>query len=150
MLCTESAAKAITPGMHGTTFGGGPLVCAAAICVIDTIKNDGILDNVTEVGTYFMDELRKLGTRHAAIKEVRGLGLMVGVEIESAELAKDIAAQMFERHIILNRTSETVLRFLPPFLLERKHVDQTIAALDQILTHSPAYAGHAAGGTIHE
>ncbi len=150
MLCTEAVAKSITPGMHGTTFGGGPLVCAAAICVIDTIKNDGILENVTEVGTYFMDELRKLGTRHASIREVRGMGLMIGVEIESAELAKDIAAQMFERHIILNRTSETVLRFLPPFLLERKHVDQTIAALDEILTHSAAYAGQAiAGGKIN-
>jgi acetylornithine aminotransferase/acetylornithine/N-succinyldiaminopimelate aminotransferase len=146
MLCNERAATAITPGMHGTTFGGGPLACAVAIAVIDEMRNTHLLEHVAKVGQFFLDELRTLAQKHAAIRDVRGLGLMVGIEIESEELAKQIASAMLAERIILNRTSETVLRFLPPYILERKHVEATIAALDGILTSltsDPAYAGQA-------
>src|SRR6202789_1489869 len=139
MLCNEEAALAFTPGMHGTTFGGNPLACAVAIAVIDTIKNENILEHIQDVGTFFQQELTKLAARHDCIVEVRGLGLMVGVEINSAELAQHIATQLMDRKIILNRTSETVLRFLPPFLLERKHVEIAIKALDEVV--SATYAG---------
>jgi len=134
MLCTEEAARAITPGMHGTTFGGNPLALAVAIAVIDTIKQDHLLDHVTATGDYFLAQLRNLQQKHSSIKEVRGLGLMIGVELESADLAKEVFNGLMDSHIILNRTHETVLRFLPPYLIERKHVDQTIAALDHQLT----------------
>ncbi len=67
-----------------------------------------------------------------ASSDVRGIGLMLGLELNSADLAKRVAAEMMERHIIINRTSETVLRFLPPYILERKHVETAIAALDEI------------------
>lgn len=146
MLCTEKAAAAITPGMHGTTFGGGPLACAVAIAVIDTIQRENILAHVEEVGTFFRAELEGLKQRHDSIKEVRGLGLMLGVELHSAELAKQVAAQMMERRIIINRTSETVLRFLPPYILERKHVEMTITALDELLKASREYAGATPAG----
>jgi len=145
-LCTEAVAKAITPGMHGTTFGGGPLVCAVAIAVIDEIKRTNLLEHVTETGTYFVDQLRGLAKRHACITEVRGKGLMIGCELDSADLAGTVVKEMLAQHIIINRTSETVLRFLPPFILERKHVDVTIAALDIILTSNASYAGQAAQG----
>jgi acetylornithine aminotransferase/acetylornithine/N-succinyldiaminopimelate aminotransferase len=149
MLCTEEAAKAFHPGMHGTTFGGNPLACAAAIAVLDTIKRDGILEHVTNTGTYFIDRLNMLAKSHDAIKEVRGLGLMIGVELNDATLAGDIARELMERHIIINRTSETVLRFLPPYILETQHVDIAIAALDDLLKlHenqvSPVLAGDSA------
>ncbi len=144
MLCTNAAAEAITPGMHGTTFGGGPLACAVAIAVIDTIKRDDLLEHVREVGQYFHDELSKLAARHDSIVDVRGLGLMLGLELNSADLAKRVAADLMERHIIINRTSETVLRFLPPFILERKHVETAISALDE--TISAAYVGAAPAG----
>ena len=134
LLCTEEAARAITPGMHGTTFGGNPLALAVAIAVVDTIKQDHLLDHVTETGNYFLSELRKLQSKHESIREVRGLGLMIGVELENAELAKEIFNGLTEAHIILNRTHETVLRFLPPYLIEHKHVDQLIAALGTSLT----------------
>jgi len=86
--------------------------------------------------------------------EVRGLGLMLGVEIDSADVAKRAAAQMMEQRIIINRTSETVLRFLPPYILERAHVDAAVAALDQVLTgiasNNTAFAGQSpAGGHAH-
>ncbi len=147
MLCTNNAAHAITPGMHGTTFGGGPLACAVAIAVIDTIKRDNLLEHIRDIGEFFHGELAKLAARHDCIVDVRGIGLMLGLELNSADLAKQVAAQLMERHIIINRTSETVLRFLPPFILERKHVETAIKALDEIV--SAAYAGAAPAGESH-
>lgn len=133
MLCTEQAARAITPGLHGTTFGGGPLICAVAIAVIDTIRQEDLLAHVTQVGDYFRQRLLALKDRYNCITEVRGLGLMIGAEIDSADLATQIAREMMARRIIINRTSDNVLRFLPPFILETSHVDTTIQALDEIL-----------------
>ena len=143
VLCTEEVARAFHPGMHGTTFGGGPLACAVAIAVIDAIEKDGLLAKVTEVGDYFQEQLRGLKKKHDAIVDVRGKGLMVAAEVDSAELGKTIVAQMLKRHILINCTSDTVLRFLPPFILEKAHVDTAIAALDEIFTEYAAgqYAG---------
>jgi len=144
MLCTDEAARAISPGMHGTTFGGGPLACAVAIAVVDTMKQEKLLAHVREVGGYFKQQLEVLKKKHDSILEVRGMGLMLGIELDSAELAKRAAAEMMAQRIIINRTSETVLRFLPPFVLEREHVDHAIAALDGIL--AAAMAGQSPAG----
>lgn len=141
MLCTEEAAIAIHPGMHGTTFGGGPLACAVALAVIDTIEQDHLLEYVTDTGAYFHDQLSALAKKHPAITEVRGLGLMLALQLDSADLAKQAVAGMLERHILINRTSETVLRFLPPYILSKQHIDEAIAALDEIFTE---YAPQAA------
>ncbi len=151
ILCTEEAARAIHAGMHGTTFGGGPLACAVAIAVIDHIDQDNLLLHATDVGEYFVTQLRSLATKHETIEDVRGKGLMIGVELDSADLAKLTVAEMLKRHIIINCTSDTVLRFLPPYIIERTHVDTAIAALDEIFTqHTAAFSGaqttHAAGG----
>ena len=146
MLCTDEAALAFTPGMHGTTFGGGPLACSVAIAVIDTIQQKNMLAHVNEVGEFFRTELQTLATRHDCIVDVRGVGLMVGIEINSSELAQRIAAQMMERRIIINRTSETVLRFLPPYILERKHIEIAVNALDELLKLNATYAGAAPAG----
>jgi acetylornithine/N-succinyldiaminopimelate aminotransferase len=149
MLCTEEAARAFSPGMHGTTFGGGPLACAVATAVIDTIRRDNFLDHIRETGKYFFDQLQSLATRHSAVVEVRGKGLMLGMELADPELAKHVAAQMLERHIIINRTSETVLRFLPPFIVEPKHIDQAVQALDEILFSASAANLSAAAQGAH-
>jgi acetylornithine aminotransferase/acetylornithine/N-succinyldiaminopimelate aminotransferase len=150
MLCTDEAARAFAPGMHGSTFGGGPLLCAVAIAVIDTMKQTNLLAHVRDVGGYFKEQLEWLRERHDCITAVRGMGLMLGIELDSEELAKRAAAEMMDQHIVINRTSETVLRFLPPYILERAHVDRAIAALDGILTTQPlnsaALAGRAPSG----
>jgi acetylornithine aminotransferase/acetylornithine/N-succinyldiaminopimelate aminotransferase len=138
MLCTESAAKAFTPGMHGTTFGGGPLACAVANTVIDTIRQTALLPHVKEVGSYFKSELQALAARHTCISDVRGIGLMLGMELDSAELAQTVARLMMDRRIIVNRTSENVIRFLPPYILQRKHVDIALEALEETLTAATA------------
>ncbi len=150
MLCTEAAARAFTPGMHGTTFGGNPLACAVAVAVIDTIRNHNLLRHVQEVGGYFLDQLRTLKRKHPQIREVRGLGLMIGVDMESAELAKALLEGMMARRILLNRTHETVLRFLPPYLITTAHVDHAIGALDELLTeHTGAQTPALAGEIVH-
>jgi acetylornithine/N-succinyldiaminopimelate aminotransferase len=140
LLCTEEAAQAIHAGMHGTTFGGGPLACAVALAVLDTIDRDHLMDHVTATGTYFLELLDQLAKRHSAITEVRGLGLMLAIELDSAELAKTVLGEMMQRRILINRTSETVLRFLPPYIVEKEHIDQALAALDEILTEQLAHA----------
>ena len=153
MLCTNEAARAFTPGMHGTTFGGNPLACAVAIAVIDEIKQSNLLDHVTTMGDYFRTRLQELQAKHPCILDVRGFGLMIGVELDSDSLAKTILAGMMDRHIVLNRTHETVLRFLPPFLITSEHIDQTIAALSELLAlHRPSPSLHSealAGEPIH-
>jgi acetylornithine/N-succinyldiaminopimelate aminotransferase len=147
MLCMDEAARAFTPGMHGTTFGGGPLACAVAIAVIDTMKRENTLAHIREVGGYFKERLEWLRTRHDCVTDVRGTGLMLGLELDSAELATKAVAQMMERRILINRTSETVLRFLPPYILERKHVDIAIGALDEVLASLTATTAAMAGST---
>ncbi len=133
VLCTEEVARAIHPGMHGTTFGGGPLACAVAIAVIDTIERDGLLQHATEVGDYFQEQLQVLAHKHESIIDVRGKGLMLAAELNSADLAKSVVREMLKRRILINCTSDTVLRFLPPYILQKTHVDAAISALDEIL-----------------
>jgi acetylornithine/N-succinyldiaminopimelate aminotransferase len=152
VLCTEEVSRAIHAGMHGTTFGGGPLACAVAIAVIDHIEKENLLAHATEVGDYFQAQLRSLAARHDAIIDVRGKGLMVAAELDSAELGKTVVSEMLKRRIVINCTSDTVLRFLPPYILERAQIDTAIQALDEILTENAAAhvstqtAAHAASG----
>ena len=134
VLCTDEVARAIHPGMHGTTFGGGPLACAVAIAVVDTIEREGLLAHATEVGDYFQAQLRELASNHDSIVDVRGKGLMVAAEVDSAELGKHIVREMLTKKILINCTSDTALRFLPPYILQKEHVDVAIAALDAIFT----------------
>ena len=131
ILTTRRVASAIDPGMHGTTFGGGPLVCRVAIEFLKVLA--GLLDHVAEVGDYFRGRLEQLKTQGGPVVEVRGIGLMLGMELNSAALAKDVVAELLRRKILINRTSETVLRFLPPYIIERKHVDRVIRALAEVL-----------------
>ena len=153
MCCNEEAARAITPGMHGTTFGGGPLACAVALAVIDEIERSSLLHHVGEVGGYLKQRLEALAAEHAAVAEVRGMGLMLGMDMRSAEVAREVQSRMMlERHILLNRTSETVLRFLPPFLITHAQVDETVAALASLLYEmeaSQAAAVEAVGEAVH-
>jgi acetylornithine aminotransferase/acetylornithine/N-succinyldiaminopimelate aminotransferase len=153
-LCTNEVARAFHAGMHGTTFGGGPLACAVAVAVIDAIEENHLLEHVVEVGEYFQEQLRSLALRHDAIIDVRGKGLMIAAELNSADLAKYAVTAMLKRHVIINCTSDTVLRFLPPYIFERAHVDTTIAALDAVFTEYASTGADqavavAAGGTNH-
>jgi acetylornithine/N-succinyldiaminopimelate aminotransferase len=138
MLCSEEASHGIHPGLHGTTFGGGPLACAVAIAVIDAIEQEDLLGNIAKTGAYFKQQLHELAARHESVVDVRGMGLMLAMDLNSADLAKRAVEKMLERRILINRTNETVLRFLPPFIMGREHVDIAISALNDILTEEGA------------
>jgi acetylornithine/N-succinyldiaminopimelate aminotransferase len=131
ILTTERVASCMHPGMHGTTFGGGPLACAVAVEFLRQEKK--LLPHVREIGEYFRESLEALDRKHKSIQDVRGAGLMQAVELDSADLAKAVTKQLLQEGIIINRTHETVLRFLPPYLIEKKHVDLLIKSLDAAL-----------------
>lgn len=156
ILCTDEAATGFAPGLHGTTFGGGPLVTAVATAVVDAIRERDLLAHVREVGGYFRAKLESLQQEYPQlVREVRGRGLMLGVEMYSADIAREVAAALLrEHHTIVNRTSETVLRFLPPYVLERQHVDQAVTALRSVLGDPAALAveqnAPAPGDRFHE
>jgi acetylornithine/N-succinyldiaminopimelate aminotransferase len=118
----RTGCKCMHPGMHGTTFGGGPLACAVAIEFLREEKK--LLKHVRALGEYFHAALEGLDKKHKSIQDVRGVGLMQAVEVDSPELAKAVARQLLQEGIIINRTHETVLRFLPPYVIQKKHVDQ--------------------------
>ena len=147
MLCTEKVSRAMEPGLHGTTFGGGPLACAVALAVIDEMEKTQMLQHVRDTGTYFQAALEALKLRHDCIVEVRGEGLMLGIELDNLELAKAVASDTLQQKIILNRTSDVVLRFLPPYVIETEHIDLALQALEQSLTKLAAPV--AAGGILH-
>jgi acetylornithine aminotransferase/acetylornithine/N-succinyldiaminopimelate aminotransferase len=119
--------------MHGTTFGGGPLACAVALQLLTVLEKQKMLKHVNKTGSYLLEQLQDLQNKYKEIREVRGLGLMAGMELESADLAKAVFKQMLDGGVIVNRTDETVIRFLPPFIIKKKHVDQAVRQLDQVL-----------------
>ncbi len=139
-LCTNEVARAFHAGMHGTTFGGGALACAVATAVIDHIESTNLLDHINAVGGYFLQKLQALQQKHACIVNVRGKGLMLAIELNSAELGKKAVTTLLSRHIVINCTSDTTLRFLPPYIFENRHVDEVVAALDAFLSEEAAAA----------
>jgi acetylornithine/N-succinyldiaminopimelate aminotransferase len=131
ILTTNRVAAAFHPGMHGTTFGGGPLACAVAIEFLRVAEK--LLPHVRKVGDYFHAQLEWLKDKHACVREVRGKGLMLAVELDSVDAAKSVVSQLMKHRILINRTNETVLRFLPPYIVRQKHVDEVIRELDSAL-----------------
>ena len=139
ILTTERVASCMHPGLHGSTFGGGPLACAVAIEFLRAERQ--LLKHVRALGEYFHAALEALDKKHKSIQDVRGAGLMQAVELDSSDLAKAVAKQLLQQGIIINRTHETVLRFLPPYVIQKKHVDQVVKALDAAL-HKNAESTH--------
>jgi acetylornithine aminotransferase/acetylornithine/N-succinyldiaminopimelate aminotransferase len=142
LLTTDRVATGMHPGLHGTTFGGGPLACAVAIEFLKQM--DRLLPHIVKIGKYFVAQLDQLQLKHASIKDVRGMGLMLAIDLDSADLAKAVLAELLAQGILINRTHDTVLRFLPPYIIEKKHVDVVVRALDSALrkSKSPNHRGH--------
>lgn len=129
ILATEKIASAFVPGDHGTTFGGGPLVCAAANAVLDAFDEDNLSDNVNDVGEYFVSELKKLDKD--IIAEVRGVGLMIGIELTKP--GAEYVDKLREAGFLINCTAGNVLRLVPPLTITKEDVDKFVKALDENL-----------------
>ena len=133
-VVTEKVAAAFHAGDHGSTFGGNPLACAAANVVLDTIADKAFLREVQSVGGYFKEALRGLQEKYPAhIREVRGTGLILGMEMQRNEDAAAIARRMLEQGVIINCTAGNVLRFIPPLIFSKTEVDELIAVLDRCI-----------------
>jgi acetylornithine aminotransferase len=137
ILANERTASVLEPGMHGTTFGGNPVACAAGVAVVREIMEEGVMDHAAAMGALLKKELEALrSTFPATIAEVRGFGLMVGAELTRE--AEPVVAAMRERKILVNGTDQTVLRFLPPLIIEEEHIRTAIAHLADVLGNLPA------------
>lgn len=129
VACTEKTAATINPGMHGTTFGGGPLACRIALEFFDLL--DALLPNITSTGSYFRMKLTELAKKYSFIREVRGIGLMIGVELEFS--GKQVVLDAMAEGLLINCTHNTVLRALPPYILTEQDVDRAVRVLDKAL-----------------
>ncbi len=130
-LATDEVASGFEPGDHGTTFGGGPLVCAAANATLESLIDDNVIDNCVEMGKYLKEQLESLQETHDIIKEVRGYGLLIGVELDKD--GAEYVDKMREKGFLVNCTAGNVLRFAPPLIVTKKEIDQLIKALDETL-----------------
>ena len=131
-LAKEEIAAAFTPGDHGTTFGGNPLACAAGLAVFDAIEQEGLLQKCVEAGAYLKDALNKLMGKYSFIKDVRGMGLMLGLELDGAIHAKDMMKQILHAGFVVNYVNHNTLRFVPPLIVSHGEIDNLVAALDSI------------------
>jgi len=118
-------------GEHSSTFGGSPLVCAAACAAIDVLVEEKLAERAAALGGYFKEKLEGLQTRHRIIREVRGLGLMLGVELRFDVL--NIIIKSMNKGILILDAGRNVLRFLPPLVIEKEHIDRVISVLDTVL-----------------
>jgi predicted acetylornithine/succinylornithine family transaminase len=130
-IAKENFASAIKPGQHGTTFGGGPLACRVALEFLSIVEEEKLLENVTKVGAYLHEQLNGLVGKRAAAIGVRGRGFIQGIQLEIP--ARPIVDGGLAEGVLFNSTQDTVVRFLPPFLLEEKHVDKGIRVLKKLL-----------------
>ncbi len=130
-MVSGRVAEAISPGDHGTTYGGNLLACRAALMFLDVV-DDGVAENVRRVSTHLFESLQALAARRSnRIADVRGAGLIAGLEL-NVDAAAVVAAAL-ERGVLVNRTSGTVIRLLPPYVVTEQHVDEVVQVLDEVI-----------------
>ncbi|MBU1399299.1 MAG: acetylornithine transaminase, partial [Proteobacteria bacterium] len=136
MLAKEHVASAFVHGSHATTFGGTPLVTAAALEVLKVLFEENIIDNCDKMGAYFKERLMWLKSRHSSILDVRGIGLLIGMELEKEE-GENLVNKCLERGFLINCIQGRIIRFVPPLIISREEIDELIMCLDEILGSSP-------------
>jgi len=131
MLAKEQVAAAFGPGAHGSTFGGTPLVAAAALEVCKTLTTGRVIEQGRETAAYFREKLDELKTRHDAVVDVRGLGLLLGMRLKFK--AESMVGQCMQRGFLINCIQENILRFVPPLVIKKEEIDALVACLDDLL-----------------
>jgi len=133
-LATSQVARHFTPGVHGTTLGGNPIAMSAGLAVIKTIMEDGLLDRTVSSGEYFLERLAGIKEAHPGlVKDVRGKGLILGVEFKSPEIAKDVVTRAVGKGLLTILTEQRVMRLLPPLTASKKEIDQAIDIISETL-----------------
>jgi acetylornithine/succinyldiaminopimelate/putrescine aminotransferase len=131
LLIRDRVEEGFKPGDHASTFGGNPLVTAAGVAAVTAILEEGMLENCRKVGEYFLLSLKKMASKFSFVQEVRGQGLIIGMELTMDGGA--IVKQMMERGILINCTMGKVLRFLPPLIVTKEEVDRVVATLEEVM-----------------
>jgi len=131
MVAKKEIADTLGPGMHASTFGGGPVICKAALGVLKAIQKEKLLTNAGKMGEYLFTRLNDLKNKYSVIKEVRGLGLMAGVELNIE--GKIVVEKCIERGLLINCTHDKVLRLMPALNISKKEIDKAIVILDSVL-----------------
>jgi acetylornithine aminotransferase/acetylornithine/N-succinyldiaminopimelate aminotransferase len=133
LIAKEEVASVFKPGDHGTTFGGNPVACAAALAFLEVLQKDNLVAECARKGDYFREKLETLRLKYPnLISEVRVIGLMVGLEV--VKDGPKIVQKMLEEGILINCTAENVLRFLPPLIVKEQEIDLFISCLDKVMT----------------
>jgi acetylornithine/N-succinyldiaminopimelate aminotransferase len=135
-LATDSVAQAFSPGSHASTFGGNPLACAAGLAVCRVLLEGQVLDHARRMGEYFAKGLSDCKVRHRVVREVRGLGLLQGIELEME--GKVVVSECLARGILINGTGEHVLRFVPPLIITQLEIDRLLDTLSRIFSEQAA------------
>ena len=131
MLTTDKVAAAFVPGSHASTFGGNPLAMAASCAVVETLLQEGILENCRAMGAYFLDQLAGLMRKYSAIKAIRGRGLMVAMELHGP--GEEIVLKCLKKGLLINCTNGNILRFVPPLIISAGDIDQAVGILDEVM-----------------
>jgi acetylornithine/N-succinyldiaminopimelate aminotransferase len=131
MEATKEIAKSLVPGSHASTFGGNPLACAASAAVFETIGAEGLLDKAAKMGDYIFDQLGNMAKELDVIKEVRGIGLMIGIELKIP--ATETVKKCMDAGLLLNCTHDTVIRIMPQLNVKQEHIDEGLGILKDIL-----------------
>ena len=128
-IAKEEIAASFKSGDHGSTFGGNPVACAAANFTIDYIIKNKLINNAEKQGKYFIGKIKSLNTDK--IKEIRGMGLMIGMDVKSN--AKNVVEKCNEKGLLINSPEEKILRLLPPLIIDKKIIDESIKILAKVL-----------------
>jgi len=131
MVARKEIADILGPGRHASTFGGSPLVCKASLGVFKALRKEKLIANAREMGEYLKDKLSELAKKYSVIKEVRGLGLMIGIELNTA--GKPVVEECIKRGLLINCTHETVLRLMPALNVTKKQADKAVGILDKAI-----------------
>ena len=131
MEATKEVAKSLVPGSHASTFGGNPLACAASAAVFEVIESEGLLDNATKMGNYTLEQIRNMAKELDIIKEVRGVGLMIGIELTIP--AAEVVKKCMDEGLLLNCTHDSVIRVMPQLNIKKEHIDEGLGILKNIL-----------------
>ncbi|RLC31945.1 MAG: aspartate aminotransferase family protein, partial [Deltaproteobacteria bacterium] len=131
MLSVEHVAAAFGPGSHASTFGGTPLVSAAALATLRVLREENIIEHCARVGEYFREKLFRLKEHHPVVKDVRGRGLLLGMELRTA--GKPVVDACQEKGFLVNCIQDKILRFAPPLIITVEEIDALIKCLDEVL-----------------
>ena len=131
MVASKKFADVLKPGMHASTFGGSPIACSAALAVFEAIQKENLLSNAVRMGEYLLEKLNELKKKKSIIKEIRGKGLMVGVELTIP--GKEIVEKCFKEGLLINCTHDKVLRIMPGMIVTKKQIDKAIEIIDKVM-----------------